>query len=152
MSISETLFSALSDRRGAAGVEFALLLPPLTLFVIGMVDVGCLAYQQMEVVAAVNAGAKYAGANPGNPTGITAAVTNATPMTLSPAPTATTVYACNTNGALSFVASPTVTCPGGGTAATYIQVNAWANYTPLIAWSGLTMPSALSAQAIVRAQ
>lgn len=152
MSISDTLFSVLRDRGGAAGVEFALLLPPLTLFVIGMVDVGCLAYQQMEVVAAVDAGARYASANPGNPTGITAAVTNATPMALSPAPTATTVYACNTNGALSFVASASVPCAGGGTAATYIQVNAWASFTPLISWSGLTMPSALSAQAMVRTQ
>jgi len=43
----------LADRCGAAGVEFALLLPVLVTLLIGMFDYGALAYQTMQVSAAV---------------------------------------------------------------------------------------------------
>jgi Flp pilus assembly protein TadG len=153
MSISDLISRTLADRGGAAGIEFALALPTLTLFVIGMVDLGCAAYQQMEVAAAADAGAMYAIRNgAGNLPGVTAAATSATPMTLSPAPTAIVRYACVSGNALNFVATSTTSCGEGVTAATYVQVSASAPYTPLITWSGLATPATLSAQTLVRIQ
>ncbi len=153
MSISDATIEALANRDGAAGVEFALMLPTLVLFIIGTVDLGSLAYQKAEVSAAVNAGALYAIANAPSPnlTSVATAVTSATPLTVSASPAPTQGYYCETGGSLTSVASLTSPC-SGGQVGTYVQVNATATYAPLISWGSLTMPSTLSAQAMVRIQ
>ena len=122
-----------------------------------MVDLGCLAYQQMEVIAAADAGGLYVLQNGPtsvtNLTAVTTAVSNATSLTLSPSPTATVVYACvNSGTVVTSGITASSTCPSGGTAGTFIKVTAQAAYTPLIAWSGFTVPSALTASQLVRAQ
>jgi Flp pilus assembly protein TadG len=151
MSIADTITRVLADRSAAAGVEFALMLPPLVLFLIGIVDVGSLAYQQTEVSAAAHAGALYAIRNGGSSlTNIASAVTSATPLTIQATPAPQLVTACVSGGSL--VATTATTCAGGGTPGAYIQVNAQATFTPLVAWSGLSLPSTLTAQAMVRTQ
>ena len=152
MSISDVIYKVLTNRDGAAGVEFALMLPALVLFVIGIVDVGALTYEQTEVSAAAHAGAQYAIRNGSSVTtdSITSAVTSATPFTIQATPAPQRVKACVSDGSL--IVTTQSTCTGGVTPGTYIQVNAQATYTPLISWGTLSMPTTLSAQAMVRTQ
>lgn len=152
MSISDTISRALADKSGAAGVEFALMAPALTLFLIGIVDVGSLAYQKSEVSAAAVAGAQYAIRNGGDLTNIASAVTSATPLTVSATPAPQQIYACVSDGALTVVAGANSTCAGGGTPGTYIQVSAQATYKPIVNWDTLSMPGTLSATSMVRIQ
>ena len=152
MSISDVIYKVLNNRDGAAGVEFALMLPALVLFVIGIVDVGALTYEQTEVSAAAHAGAQYAIRNGSSVTtdSIKSAVTGATPFTVRATPAPQQVKACVSGSSL--VVTSATTCAGGGAPGTYIQVNAQATYTPLISFGTLSMPTALSAQAMVRTQ
>jgi Flp pilus assembly protein TadG len=138
------------DRRGVAGVEFALALPVLVLLLVGMFDYGALAFQTMEVSAAAHAGADYAMHNGWNSSAIQTAVTNATglPVTASPAPQLS-------NGCLSgntVVFTTGSSCSSGVTPGSYVIVNAQTPFTPLVAWSALALPTTLSAQAVVRIQ
>lgn len=150
MSTADAISRTLADRDGAAGVEFALLLPMLVVLLIGTVDLGGLAYQSMQVSAAAHAGAQYAIRNGWSATAVADAVTNATslPVTASPAPQL--VKACVSGGAV--VVTSSSTCSGGAAAGSYIQVNAQAAITPIIVWSSFAMPSSVSAQAMVRIQ
>jgi Flp pilus assembly protein TadG len=152
MSISDAISKVLANRDGAAGVEFALMLPTMVLFVIGIVDVGALTYEQTEVSAAAHAGAQYAIRNGGSSlTNIASAVTGATPFTVHATPAPQQVKACVNNGAL--VVTTASSCGDSNTTpGTYIQVNAQATYTPLISWGNMSMPTTLSAQAMVRTQ
>jgi Flp pilus assembly protein TadG len=141
----------LSDRRGVAAVEFALLAPVMTTLVFGMVDFGTLLYQSMEVQVAAHAGADYAIKNGWNSTAVAAAVTGATSMTISASPVPAQVSACVVSGVLTTTTS--TTCPAGSTQTTpgsYVQVNARATFTPLIPWSVFGLPTSLAAQAMVR--
>lgn len=152
MLTSGTIFPVLADRGGAAAVEFALLAPALVLFVVGTIDLGTLAYQSLQVRAAVHAGALYALKNAPSPTAaaIDSAVQNATTLTVTPtAPTP--LYYCDSGGSLSSVGSPTSSC-SGGTVGTYLVVSAQATFTPPVTWSALGLPSTISSQAMVRVQ
>ena len=140
----------LKDRAGAAGVEFALLLPTLVVLVIGAVDVGTLTFQQTEVAAAAHAGAQYALKYGYNQAAIQTAVTSATGLTVTATPAPTLLNACVVSGVVTVVAGST--CAGGGSAGSYVQINAQAAVSPLIVWSAIAMPSTLSAQAMVRIQ
>jgi Flp pilus assembly protein TadG len=140
----------LRHRGGAAGVEFALLLPTLVILLIGALDVGTLTFQEMQVTAAAHAGAQYALRNGWNQTGIQNAVVNATSLTVTASPAPQLLKACIVGGVVTTVAG--ATCSGGGSPGNYVQVNAQAAVSPLIVWSAIVMPSTLSAQAMIRIQ
>lgn len=142
--------ACLTDRNGASGVEFALLLPTLVLLLMGVFDYGSLAYQTMQVSAAAHAGAGYALHNGWNASAIQSAVTSATPLTIVATPAPQLATACITNGAM--VATNAASCTGGATPGTYVVVNAQAAFTPMVAWNGLLMPMTITAQATVRIQ
>ena len=138
-------------RSGAAGVEFALLLPVLVLLLMGMFDYGALAFQTMQVAAAAHAGADYALHNGWNLTAVQNAVTGATTLpSVSATPTPALSKGCITSGAL--VITTGSTCPSGGTPGSFAVVNAQAPFSPLVAWSALALPSTITAQAVVRIQ
>lgn len=70
MRIVTTLKSATRrPRRGAAAVEFALILPVLMLLVLGAVDFGRFAYNYIAVTNAARAGASHGIMNSYSPTG-----------------------------------------------------------------------------------
>ena len=138
-------------RSGAAGVEFALLLPALVLLLMGMFDYGALAFQTMQLSAAAHAGADYALRNGWNLTAVQNAVTNATTLaSVSATPTPALSQGCITSGAL--VITTGSSCPSGGTPGSYAVINAQAPFSPLIAWSALALPTTITAQAVVRIQ
>ena len=139
-----------ADRRGAAILEFALILPVVVALLVGMIDYGMLAYQTMEVSAAAHAGAEYALHYGWNTTGIQSAVTSATTLTVSANPAPQLKTACVTAGAVVVTAG--TTCSSGAAAGSYVQVNAQATFTPIITWSSFAMPSTIAAQAMIRIQ
>ncbi len=145
------IVACLTDRRGTSGTEFALLMPILTVLLMGIFDYGSLAYDSMQVSAAAHAGADYALHNGWSATGVQTAVTGATTLpqvSATPAPQLTA--ACIVSGAV--VATTGSTCAGGGTPGSYVVVNAQAPFTPLLSWAAFALPSTISAQATVRIQ
>ena len=57
-TIFKSLFGA-GEESGTAAIEFAILVPLLALVVVGMVDLGSLMYQAMQLNSAVEAGTFY---------------------------------------------------------------------------------------------
>ena len=153
MPIFDTLSRTLSDRGGAAGVEFALMLPALVLFAVGTVDIGALAYQQAEVEEAAQAGARYAMGHPTATTDTIAGVVTSetTSIAVSANPSPAQGYYCDAGGSLTSVQSMTSPC-SNGVVGSYVTVSAQATYTPIVTWAGLTMPTSLSSQTMVRVQ
>ena len=138
-----------ADCCGSSGVEFALLLPVLSILLMGTFDYGALAYDRMQVSAAAHAGADYAfHAGVFNAGNITSAVVGATTLTVSATPAPQSITACVTGGALVVTAGST--CPSGGTPGTYVVVNAQASFSPLVSWASFALPSTITAQATVR--
>ncbi|KHL05049.1 TadE/TadG family type IV pilus assembly protein [Sinomonas humi] len=94
--------------RGAAAVEFALLLPALLLLVLGILDFGRIFSAQQTLTYAARAGARVMALQNSQSAAVTAAQTAASPLGQLPAS--------------SFAASPT-TCTSG------TQVTFTVNYT-----------------------
>lgn len=139
---------------GAAAVEFAFLATFLVPLVIGVVDVGNLAYQSMQVRAAAQAGADYAringydGTTHGN---IDNAVTSATTLAVTSTPTPTLATDCPNSGSNGLIADPSgTTCAAGDPPGNYVTVGAQATFTPIVPWSSYLLPSTITASATVR--
>jgi Flp pilus assembly protein TadG len=147
---------------GATAIEFAFLGTALLWLALGVLDFGMLFWDQMQVAIAAQAGADYAGANStaytGTPpaipttysTNITSAVTGATNLaTIAATPAPSALCGCPTaaGGVQSFTCQ--ASCSGGGTAGTYIVVNATGSYTPLFPWAG-SGPISLTSTAFVQ--
>jgi Flp pilus assembly protein TadG len=147
-----------SPPRGAAIVEFALILPFLILLMIGLFDLGFGAYQSMQVHAAAEAGAQYALRHNWDATAIATAVTSATgtgAIAATPAPSR--VCGCPDGGTFTVVATwavdhcvPSVTCASGSSPGVYASVSARLTYSPVLSYPGLPDPLTLSGQAYRR--
>jgi Flp pilus assembly protein TadG len=135
---------------GTAAIEFAIAAPMLSILVFGAAELGYSAYQAMEVQDAVEAGALYVSKHGWDSSGIATAVLNATDitgLTASPAPAQFCGCPSTTGVATATCAS---TCTGGNPAGQYVQINATLTRKSLIPNSGLPLPTAFSAQSIVR--
>lgn len=147
------LLSFPAEHEGVAALELALLAPTLLLLLMGIFDFGEMTYTVMQVSAAAHAGAQYVYANGcSSTTGVSTAVTNATPLTVTANPSPVCgVYYCATNGAL--VASTSgATCPSGEPSGAYATISAQAPFTPIAPWSGLIFPTTLSSSSTIRYQ
>jgi len=137
-----------ADRRGVAAVEFALIAPVLLLLVAGLIDGSRLIVQTMQVKAAAQAGADYARRNGWDAAGIAGAVTSATSITVSPTPAPAQTTACVSG--MTIAPAGGATCAGGGTPGGFITVSAQAPFAPIMPWPGLSQPTTVAAQAVVR--
>ncbi len=136
--------------RGAAILEFALVMPFLALLVVGLCDLGFAVYESIEVQAAAEAGAQYAALNGWNLTAITTAVTSATGASgISATPAPSEIYGCPDGGTLTIVAS-TVRCPSGSPPGLYASVSAQLQYASVLPYPGLPSPLTLTGQAYRR--
>ncbi|WP_374471228.1 TadE/TadG family type IV pilus assembly protein [Phenylobacterium sp.] len=136
-----------ADTRGAAAVEFALVLPVLLLLLAGLVDLSRLIALQLEVRAAAQAGADYAQRLGWNEAGVTAAVTDATAQAVLATPAPTLTVACVSAGAL--VPATTSACAAGGKPGRFVTVGAAAAFAPVFPGPHRL---ALPAQVVSRAQ
>jgi len=59
MGVANSIWRFLSDPRGAAAVEMALLTPVLVVLLSGMADLGKLAFDDVRLTAAARTGAQY---------------------------------------------------------------------------------------------
>jgi Flp pilus assembly protein TadG len=142
----------LRDRSGVAAIEFALAAPILVAAFVGIADVGMGIYKQMQLVNAVQAGARYAMINGWNSAQIQNAVTSATDLTaVSATPAPTTSCGCPSNATI-IAATCGSTCASSAAAGTYVTVNAQFAYTPVIPFVGFGGAVTLVAQSTVRIQ
>lgn len=139
-------------RRGSVAVEFALVAPLLLTLLAAVVDLGYAAYQSMQVQAAAEAGARYAGRFGWDPAAISAAVVNATGAEdIAANPSPAQFCGCAEEDGLVHIACD-ATCPGGATPARYAQVSAELEHATVLPYPGLPDPLTLRAYAIVRLQ
>ena len=116
------------DQQGVSAVEFALVAPMLILAMLVATDLGLSLSRKASVANAARAGAEFATIYGWNSSGITAAATSATNLTVTATPT--TYCGCATSNAIAQQACGT-TCPGGGTTGTYVSVATQATHTPI---------------------
>jgi Flp pilus assembly protein TadG len=146
------LRAARRDTRGAAAIEFGIMIPLLSLMVVSVTDIGLAVYRKMQVENAAQAGAQYAIARGFDTTGVSSAVTsatNSTAITASPAPVQ--FCGCPTSAGVSTVSCGTV-CAGGAQAGTYAKVSAQATYYTLIDYQVVATTYTYSAQSTARLQ
>jgi len=148
------LISAKTGKRqkGAAAIEFALLLPLFFLLLAGLTEVGFSAYEAMLVRNSTEAGAIYAAKNGWDASGITAAVVNATGVsgiTASPAPSL--FCGCPASGGITTIVC-TSTCTGGISPGQYVKISALISHQKIISYPGSNIPTTFSSQSIIRIQ
>ena len=142
----------LRRNEGVAAVEFAIIAPVLVVILAMIADLGLGFRYQMQVGHAARAGLQYALNNGWNSASVIAAVTSATGLTgISASPAPFTSCGCATGSGISAAACGS-NCPTGGTAGTYVTVNASYAYTPILPYPSLSSPMTLTAQAVARIQ
>ena len=140
---------------GSAAVEFALLTPFLVILLSGVIEIGMVVFQTLQVEAAAEAGALYA-ANHGvaDLSQISLAVTSATGtagITATPAPTA--YCGCPAaSGITSQGADCSTLCADGKAPSHYAKVNASKAHNPLISFLHLPLPTTITRSAVIRVQ
>jgi Flp pilus assembly protein TadG len=143
---------AIRDTKGVAAIEFAIMIPLLSLMVVSVTDIGLAVYRKMQVENAAQAGAQYAIARGFDTNGVSQAVTsatNSTAITASPSPV--TFCGCPTNSGISTVSCGS-NCFGGGLAGTYATVTAQATYYTLINYQLVAETYTYTAQSTARLQ
>jgi Flp pilus assembly protein TadG len=142
---------AVRNTSGVAAVEFAVVVPILTLMVIAIADIGLGVYHKMQVEDAAQAGAEWAIRNGFDANAISSAVASATnaPVTASPSPVQ--FCGCATGSSVSSVACGT-TCPGGAKAGTYATVSAQLTYKTTLNYTLVPSTYNFSVQSMVRLQ
>ncbi len=139
------------DRRGSAAIELAVLAAPLVLMTVGTADYGFAVYQQIQVQNAAQAGAEYALKHGFSTTGITNAVTAATPLTVTAVPAPSESCGCPSGTAITPAVCNSA-CAGGQAAGVYVTVGAQATYTTIVPYPGIPTSFALAASSTVRIQ
>jgi Flp pilus assembly protein TadG len=148
-AMARSIRAALRDTRGAAAVEFALVLPVLTAFLFPVTDLGMQGYAEMQLQTAVQSGAHYAVMHGWKSSEIQAAVTNATAWTSISV--AAPVKACGCAGGTAVTpATCGDVCPNGAPAGTYVTVSASLPFTPIFPYEAIGASRTLNAQSTVR--
>jgi Flp pilus assembly protein TadG len=152
VTLRKLVRAAVQDKNGAAAVEFAFMIPLLSLMVVSVTDIGLAVYRKMQVEDAAQAGAQYAIARGFDTSGISSAVTSATNSTaITAAPAPVQFCGCPTSTGVSSVSCGTV-CTSGVQAGTYAKVSAQATYNTLINYQVVGPTYTYNAQSIARLQ
>jgi Flp pilus assembly pilin Flp len=146
------LRAAVRDTRGAAAIEFGIMIPLLSLMVVSVMDIGLAVYRKMQVENAAQAGAQYAITRGFDASGVSSAVTSATNSTVVvPSPEPVQFCGCPTSAGVSPVSCGAL-CEGGAKAGTYVKVSAQATYYTLINYQMVDSTYTLTAQSTARLQ
>jgi Flp pilus assembly protein TadG len=152
------------DDIGQAFVELALVLPIFILLVVGGVELGRLAYADIEVSNAARAGVAYAmqsHAFASDNAGIVLAATQDAPNIpgLVVANPATLTCYCETSGGVTTAfpscannVANTTTCPGTSVLVEYVQVNTSALVDTIFHFPGIPNSVTLRGTAIMRVE
>jgi Flp pilus assembly protein TadG len=158
-----TLHGYLTDERGAAAVEMALVLPVLSLFVAGLLDLGIMAFEDVQATAAARAGAQYganyalqngyavSGTDTAVTTGVATAMPSGTPATISGQSDYLYCICVPTDGSsLGVATSCASSCAGGQQLNTYVGVTVSTSGAIPLSFLGLGRNPTVTGQAIVR--
>ena len=140
----------LTDARGAAALELAMVAPFLLIGAVALADLGLPIYQKMQTQSAVQAGAQFAATHGFDSNAISAVAMNSTRLTnisLTPAPSQ--FCGCSSSTGLTPVLCDTI-CASGDTAGSYVQVNASAQAPRLLPFGGSSNAVTVTAQATIR--
>ena len=157
--------ASLSLERGASLVEFAFVIPFLTLLVLGVIDFGRAYYLSIEVQNAAYTGAFYGTQNNTDTTGMQNAALgdaqeakNRSDITNM---TATASYGCECSGTASATfcpssltnacANPVCNTASSPNVVQVVQVCTSATYHPLFPWKGLPTSFVLTGSSKLRA-
>lgn len=136
--------------RGTAALEFGLAIPVFLILIAGTAEIGFGVYEAMQLANSVEAGALYAAKNGFDSTGISNSVVNATSLsgiTATPAP----AQFCGCPSSTGVItATCGANCASGGTAGTYVQVNAAYTHQTILGTPSFGLPTTLTAKSIVR--
>lgn len=152
------------NQRGAAVIEFAVIIPLLLFTLIGSVDVGRAVYEAIALSSAAHAGAQYGGITPEN-AGNTNNIRTAVLRNLTDSfgyregndhvdVVITRRCACGngTNPGTTVPCETTTVCAfGAGAPRTYVRVSVTSNFSPLIPYPGLPSTFVISRTAEMRA-
>ena len=137
---------AARSEKGAAAVEFALIVPAIRAARLGIVNYGLAMYDKMELVGAARAGAQQAIFDRTDTTAIKTAVVNSTNLGITTADVTTTESYLCADGTV--IALATDTCVNSDPLQYYMTITA--NYTHTLLLLGTTMN--LSGSVKVRTQ
>ena len=135
---------------GAAAVEFAFVLPMFMLLMAGLLDGARLINASLQVRAAAQAGATYAQLNGWNPTGISNAISAATPLNASPSLPAAPSLGCIDSKLRIVAPNGGGNCSSGQPVGSFVAVGANTAFKPLMPWPQMVWPSTVAANATVR--
>jgi len=135
----------LRSKRAAAAVEFALFVPIISAFLLGIVNYGLAMFDKMELTSATRAGAQWALLDSTNTAAIKQAVVDSTNLSLTTADV-TTTQACECADGSSVTCG--ATCGDGSSNRYYLTVSASVNHSLLMLGTSIT----LSSSATVRTQ
>ena len=143
---------AARDIKGVAAIEFAMIVPLLSLMVVSVADIGMAVHRKMQVEHAAQAGAEYAIVNGFDADAISSAVTSATDSTaISAQPRPVKFCGCATASGIDTLTCGAI-CPGGALAGTYTTVSAQATYSTIINYTVVPDAYTYNAQSTVRLQ
>ncbi len=151
-SIRGMLSRLISDNRGVAAIEFAIIVPMLVTMVVCTVDLGMGIYRNMQVQNAAQAGARYAMTHSFDATLISNAVAGATGLQgIVASPSPSQYCGCATNAGIAPITCGS-TCPVGAVYGTYVNVSAQGSYATIVPYPLIANNFTLTAQASVRVQ
>lgn len=139
-----------ADQTGVSFIEAAIVLPILTMVLVGTAEFGMNYFNKSQLQAAVNAGAQYALRNPTDTAGSQSAITAALPTTVTGV-TTTATFACECNNGTA-VSCTTGTCTSG-TVRKIMTLTATRNTVRVLtATQAWTLPATITATAAVSVQ
>jgi Flp pilus assembly protein TadG len=135
--------------RGASLVEFALMLPFLSLLFLGVIDFGRAFYIDVEVSNAAYTGALYGTQNHTDTTGMQNAATGDAPDVAGISAVAS--YGCECSDGTKTVASCATQPVCTVNVVNYVKVTTSATYKPMFPWPGIPASIAMQGSAKLRA-
>ncbi len=128
--------SLLTEDRGSALLEFALMLPMLVLLMVGAVDFGRAWYVNLEVANAAEAGALYGTQNPSDMSGMKAAA--ALDAAELPALQVSSTYGSECSDGTGAVTQSNYAPNCTSNSVEYVEVNTTLAYKPILAYPGIS--------------
>lgn len=142
---------------GQAATELALVVPVLSVLLVGSADFARAFYFNQEVVAAARAGAQYGSQSvttAADSAGIkAAAVANGTNLPgFSTGSVTTSFCTCQSPPPTGQTGCATSYCNGANASATYVTVNTSSTFTTLVNYPGIPHSTTMGATAIMQVQ
>jgi Flp pilus assembly protein TadG len=131
----------LRARRGAAAVEFAMLMPVITALFIGVINYGLIVFDQMELNSAARAGAQMALLDASSTSVIQQVVVDSTNLTID-ATDVTVTETCNCYDGTTALCT-TTTC-SGQPVEHYFNIDVTEDYTFLLIPTTITLSGSAS--------